>query len=305
MKIKVNANYTYETMPDYTDPVEGAKELVVSGHEISVAYIPDVVYDHKSGVDLHLHILQPKIMLEEDRTFPCVIFIKGSAWMKQQLHPEIPQLAKLAQLGYVVAEVEYRHSGIAHHPAQIIDAKNAIRYMKKHAAYYHADPEKVIIMGDSSGGHISCITGMTSNTTLFDEPNDAHYSCDVKGIISLYGAVDLTLPDGFPSTENHQLPDSPEGMLVGYNIRENPEEALRASARYYVHEDFAPVLLLHGSKDKTVFCQESVDLYRALKEAGKEVTFYIVRNADHGGAAFWTNEALAVYDQFIQDCLSR
>ena len=115
MKIKVNANYTYETMPDYTDPVEGAKELVVSGHEISVAYIPDVVYDHKSGVDLHLHILQPKIMLEEDRTFPCVIFIKGSAWMKQQLHPEIPQLAKLAQLGYVVAEVEYRHSGIAHH----------------------------------------------------------------------------------------------------------------------------------------------------------------------------------------------
>lgn len=56
---------------------------------------------------------------------------------------------------------------------------------------------------------------------------------------------------------------------------------------------------------KTVFCQESVDLYRALKEAGKEVTFYIVRNADHGGAAFWTNEALAVYDQFIQDCLSR
>ena len=70
MKIKVNANYTYETMPDYTDPVEGAKELVVSGHEISVAYIPDVVYDHKSGVDLHLHILQPKIMLEEDRTFP-------------------------------------------------------------------------------------------------------------------------------------------------------------------------------------------------------------------------------------------
>ena len=62
--------------------------------------------------------------------------------MKQQLHPEIPQLAKLAQLGYVVAEVEYRHSGIAHHPAQIIDAKNAIRYMKKHAAYYHADPEK-------------------------------------------------------------------------------------------------------------------------------------------------------------------
>ena len=85
------------------------------------------------------------------------------------------------------------------------------------------------------------------------KPNDAHYSCDVKGIISLYGAVDLTLPDGFPSTENHQLPDSPEGMLVGYNIREIQKKRFAPSARYYVHEDFAPVLLLHGSKDKTVF----------------------------------------------------
>ena len=56
---------------------------------------------------------------------------------------------------------------------------------------------------------------------------------------------------------------------------------------------------------KQFFARKAFDLYRALKEAGKEVTFYIVRNADHGGAAFWTNEALAVYDQFIQDCLSR
>lgn len=304
MKIKVNANYTYETMPDYTDYIEGAKELVVTGHEIGVRYIPDVVYDHKSDVDLHLHILQPKIMLEPDRDFPCVVFVKGSAWMKQEMYPEIPQLSRLAKLGYVVAEVEYRHSGIAHHPAQIIDVKNAIRYMKKHASTYHVDPNKVIIMGDSSGGHVSCMTGMTANTTLFDKPNDANYSCEVKGIISLYGAVDVTLPYGFPITENHQLPDSPEGMLVGYNIRENMEEAKKVCARYYVNEDFAPVLLLHGSKDKMVFCQESVDLYEDLKKAKKDVTFYIVRNADHGGAAFWTDEALQVYDEFIKRCLA-
>lgn len=305
LKIEVNANYTYETIPDYSDVVEGAKELVVNGHEIGVTYIPDVIYDHKSNIDLHLQILQPKIMLEPDRIFPCIVFVKGSAWKKQNLYSEIPQLARLAQLGYVVAEVEYRHSGIAHHPAQIIDTKNAIRYMKKNAKQYHVDPQKVIIMGDSSGGHTSCMTGMTANTELLDEPNDAHYSCEVKGIISLYGAVDVTLPYGFPTTENHQLPDSPEGMLMGYNIREHKEEALKACARYYVNETFAPILLLHGSKDKTVFCQESVNLYQALKNAGKDVTFYIVRNADHGGASFWTNEALALYDQFISHCLKQ
>ena len=303
MKIEVK-EYTYETMPDYKDQVEGAKEIVMTGEEIGVEYLPDVVYDHKDGIDLHLQIVQPKVFNHPDKTFPCVVFVQGSAWMKQDIYRNVVNISKLADIGYVVALVEYRHSGIAHFPAQIIDTKNAIRYLKANHELYHIDKNKVIVMGDSSGGHVSAMVGMTANTALFDEPINEE-NCHVRGIIDLYGAVDVTLPYGFPSTLNHQMPDSPEGMLMGYDIREHMEKAQIANAKTYANQNYAPMLILHGTKDKTVFCQESVDLYEALKAANKDVTLYLIRNSDHGGAAFWMAETVNIYHAFIQKCLSK
>ena len=119
----------------------------------------------------------------------------------------------------------------------------------------------------------------------------------------LYGAVDVTLPYGYPITLNHQKPDSPEGMLMGYDITEHLEEAKAACSKTYVNEDFPPMLIAHGTKDTMVFCQQSVDLYHALKDAGKDVQLYLLRGADHGGAAFWTEEMITVYDNFFKKCL--
>lgn len=301
MKIEVK-EYTYETMPEYDEKVEGAKEIVMTGDEIGLEYLHDIVYDHKDHTDLRLQIVRPSVFNDPERVFPCVVFVQGSAWMKQHVHRNVVNISKLADCGYVCAIVEYRHSGIAKFPAQVIDAKNAIRFMIENAQEYHVDTDKIIIMGDSSGGHVSALTGMTANTDLFDDPINEQ-PLNIKGIIDLYGAVEVTLPYGFPGTLNHQLPDSPEGMLLGYNIRENSQKAEIANAKTYVHEDFTPMLILHGTKDKTVFAQESVNLYLALKEAHKDVTLYFVKNSDHGGAAFWTKEAITIYDQFIQKCL--
>lgn len=301
MKVEVK-EYTYETMPDYSDAVTGAKEIVMTGDEIGIMYEPNVVYDTKDGTELRLQLLLPFIPNRPDAVFPCVVFVQGSAWFPQKIYANVPNLGKLASKGYVCAIVEYRHSGIAHFPAQVIDAKNAIRFLKQNCEKYHVDPESVIIMGDSSGGHTSALTGMTANTELLDEPGKT-VSCSVKGIIDLYGAVEVTLPYGFPTTLNHGLPDSPEGMLMGFNIRENPEAAKKANALSYVQEDYAPMLILHGTKDKTVFCGESVRLYEAMRDADKDVEFYFVRNSDHGGPAFWTEETVDLYDAFIRRCL--
>ncbi len=304
MKIEVKP-YTYENMPDYSDVIEGAKEICANGDEVNVDYICDVVYEHHLTGDLHLQILQPSVFNDPDRVFPCVIYVQGSAWKEQKRFRSVSRLGKLAEKGYVVAIVEYRHSGIAHHPAQVIDAKNAIRFMKKHAEEYHADVHRFILMGSSSGGQVACLAGMTAKSHLLDEPNDASITPEVAGIIDLYGAVDITLSYGFPTTLNHQTAESPEGMLVGYDIREHLEEAKGACAVSYVNEDFPPVLILHGSKDRSVFCEQSAQLYQALKKAGKDAAFYIVRHADHGGGAFWTEEAIQLYHSFIQYCFEK
>lgn len=300
MKITVQ-NYTYETMPDYSDQVPGAREIQTTGEEQEIRYIHDVIYDDR--YELRLQILVPKIFNDPEHTWPCVVYIQGSAWMKQNVYGNLVNLGKLADRGFVVAVAEYRHSGIAHFPAQIIDAKNALRFMKAHAAEYSVNPDQVIIMGDSSGGQVSAVAGMTAGLSLLDDPVFSE-NCQVRGIIDLYGAVDITLPYGFPGTLNHQRPDSPEGMMMGYDITEHLEEARAANAKTYVEEEIPPILIVHGTKDTVVFCQESVDFYEALMKAGKNTQLYLLRGADHGGPAFWTEKMLDIYEHFIMECLN-
>lgn len=296
-------NYTYETMPDYDEYVDGATEIKMSGNETEISYIPDVVYDHKDGVDLHLQLLIPICFNKPDQIYPCVAYVQGSGWMKQNVYDNVANLGRLASRGYVCAIIEYRHSGIAHFPAQIIDAKNAIRFLKANHEQYHLNPDQVIIMGGSSGGHTCTLAGMTAHTKLLDDPINEQ-NCHVQGIINQYGAVEVTLPYGYPCTLDHQLPTSPEGMLMGYNIREHEKEAEAANALSYVSLDYAPLLMIHGTKDRTVFCEQSVRLYRAMKEQGKEVELCLLRGADHGGPAFWMPEVIDLYDKFIRKCLN-
>ena len=57
----------------------------------------------------------------------------------------------------------------------------------------------MFLMGDSSGGQVSSVAGMTAKSGKLDEPINEE-SCEVCGIIDLYGAVDVTLPYGYPKT---------------------------------------------------------------------------------------------------------
>ena len=85
MNVEVK-NYTYETMPDYTEPVEGAGEIIMQGDEKGVYYIPNVVYDTPDGIPLTLQIVKPGTFSEPDRRWPCIVFVQGSAWMEQNVY---------------------------------------------------------------------------------------------------------------------------------------------------------------------------------------------------------------------------
>lgn len=300
MRIDVQP-YTYETMPEYNDEVEGAKILPRDPMAVGVRYLGPVAYDRRGGRDLVLKVLQPRVEGDRERTFPAVLYVQGSHWGRQDLYQAVASLALLAHRGYVCAVVEYRDYGVASFPAPIVDAKNAVRYLRRNAEEFHVDPARIVLMGNSSGGEIATIAGMTATTKALDDPTGPE-SCEVAGMIDLYGAVDPTMPDGFPTTLNHQRPGSPECMYMGFDLTQEPERAKAAVSKTYVNNDFGPILILHGTKDRIVFCQQSVDLYRALVAAHKDVELYLVPGADHGGDAFWSDAAVEVYDTFIKRC---
>lgn len=300
--------WTYEEFPEYTEEIEGAVWIASTGNEIGVYYRPDVEYANIDGNRLHLQILEPFNRKEPEKLYPCLVFVQGSAWMKQDMYKSNPMYAHLAEKGYVVAVVEYRHSGIAAFPAQIQDARNAVRFMKKNGRNWHADVENILIGGCSSGGHTAVFAGMLKEGDPMDASIYPDTDASVKGILDYYGSVNLLEDDYYPSTVNHHLPDSPEGMVMGgADMRKDVELRKKGTAECYItpETELPPMLIVHGTKDRTVSTVQSVSLYQKMKACGKDAELYLIEGADHGGAEFWTDEMCEIADRFMKRCIGR
>ena len=308
-------NWSYEELPEYKGNPEGAKMIETTGDETGVLYLHDVEYANVNGTPLHLQILVPNSRNahfnpfgeQEGLSRPCFVYVQGSAWMQQYVYANVPGVAKMAERGYVCAIVEYRHSGIASFPAQAKDARNAIRFLRQNAKRFGIDPERIIVAGDSSGGHTAMWAGLIRDDAGEDNLFPG-VSADTKGIVAYYGSHSLMAPDSNPTTVNHCLPDSPEGRVMGgKNLLEHPELARQLSVECNIDEDtqLPPVLLFHGTKDRTVNCEGSVIVYQRLLETGHEAELYLLKGADHGGPEFWTKQMIDLVDGFCRRCFGK
>lgn len=293
--------YTYEEYPEFNEDIEGVHYIETTGDEIGVYYRKDIVYETVDGLDRHLQILEPFTRNESNKKYPVFVYVQGSAWRKQDVYKSIPLLSRIAEKGFCVAIVEYRESSIAKFPHQAMDARNAIRYMSLHAEEFSGDSNKMFIGGSSSGGHTALLAMLLEDSDPIPEELK-NGKIDIKGILDYYGAVDMTFEDSFPDTLVHHLPESPEGMEMGCNMREHPEVAVKGSVKTYVTKeiDIPPVLILHGTKDRSVNPRQSAILYQKLKECGKEVELYFLKGADHGGSEFFTEEEINIATSFMK-----
>jgi acetyl esterase/lipase len=283
---------------------EGIKVLQADERKRSVTTILGVEYARKPGMPLHVNILMPRLEEGEDTTFPLILFVQGSAWFKQELTQQLAQLARLAARGFVIAMVEYRPSTVAPFPAQIKDARTAARFMLQHAAEYHADPERFIVWGDSSGGHTVTMLTVTDGDARFSD--EAAAPLPIRGVVDYYGPTYLGTMNDEPSTQDHDAPDSPEGMVLGgIRVSEYPELVDGASPLSYITagSPLPPFLIMHGDRDRLVPYGQSVLLYQKLVECGQKVDMYRIAGADHAGNAFWTaDETLRVTEGFMMSC---
>lgn len=297
-------NLDYVSFPKSEKKSKGMK-VIKAKEDIKSISLENVVYTIKDNTPLHLNILYPSFEPSEKNKekYPLIIYIQGSAWRKQNLGMGVGQLSRMAEKGYIIAIVEYRSSDIAIFPAQIKDTKTAIRYMLKNSEKYGVDKNKVVVWGDSSGGHTAAMVGATLNEK---EYNDEDSQLDIKAIIDFYGPTDISKMNFEPSIQDHISPSSPEGELIGkVNVLENLEKVYPTVVMNHISKEkyLPPFLIIHGNKDRLVPFGQSVLLYDKLKEENKIVEFYQLDGADHGGAPFWQEDILDIVDKFIKENL--
>jgi acetyl esterase/lipase len=245
--------------------------------------------------------------------FPLVIMVHGGGFMfgDKADGAGLTGVDQLLAAGYAVASINYRLSGEATYPAQIQDAKAAVRFLRANAAAYNLNPEKFGAWGASAGGNLVALLGTTCGVAELEGPElgNAEQSSCVQAVVDWFGPIDfLKMDEQFAGTTcpaNHNEASSPESKLVGAPIQDVQEVVATTNAMNYIDAQDAPFLIQHGSADCNIPPVQGKNLADALAAAigAENATYTLIDGAGHGGAQFQTPENLALVIAFLDKYL--
>ena len=259
--------------------------------------VDTVRYDPSFDYPAKLIIVRPS---EAAGPLPCIMYVGGSAWKKQNMAGAVRGAMPMVERGYAVACVEHRPCSVALFPAQVEDSKTAVRYMRAHAAEYAVDTDRIYAWGNSSGGHTVLLHSLTQDSSLLDNGHLGEWSCKVRAVVDLFGPSELVRE--FRIENGYQRdPDANGGLLLGDPVWEKRDVALKASPLYYVHPYAVPVLVIHGDKDRTVPIDQIEDLVARVRECGAPCESIVLPGEGHGGKAFHTPELYDRIDRFLRE----
>lgn len=262
-----------------------------------------------TSMDLKLDIIYPE---KPRHLYPCIVWICGGGWKQMDKSAHLYYLAYLASKGFVVASLQYRTSNFAQFPAQLEDIKAGIRFLKAKSKRYNIDTTKFGIMGESAGGHLAAMAGLTGNNREFDKGDYLDFSSEVQAVCTWYlpSKLDDVPPPEFvynPETDAKygELKEfiygqsSSESLLIGKNAQLCREQAVAASPVSYVTKEAPPFLIFHGTKDSIVPFSQSKLMYELLLEKNVPADFVIVDGADHADLHFFQKETWDLIVEFF------
>jgi len=228
-----------------------------------------------------LDILQPPHPAMKDRVG--VLVIHGGGWVEGTKEDALSFCLPLVAQDFVVANVEYRLAGAAPAPAAVQDVLAAAKWFHDHAADYRVDPNRIVALGFSAGGHLALLAGMLPAQNEFGPVTK------LAAILDFFGVADLS-PMLNPTPGNFVLRwMGPRPDMIDF--------ARKLSPVTYVRKDVPPILAIHGNADEVVPYQQSVRLVAELKEAGAKAELITVPRGKHG---FSGQESAKLWPQVFQ-----
>ena len=251
--------------------------------------------------DLKLSVIR-HFQTNDGTRYPVIFWFAGGGWMDTDHNVHLPNLVDFARHGYIVVGVEYRDSNKVQFPGQLEDAKAAIRYIRANAKRFQADPNRFIAMGESAGGHMASMLGVTNGLNQFDKGANLDYSSDVQVAVPFYGVVDpLTAKTGSASNDF----DFVYRNLLGAEPENAPELDSAANPLTYVNSTSTPFLIFHGTEDVVVPIKDSEKLYDALVENNVPTELYEIEGASHMDVKFLQPQVFKIVMDFLDKYLTQ
>jgi len=236
----------------FQDAASAAEALALRFDALpGVRYRPGLVYARRGDEALRLDLAVPTVRGPGS----VVLYVHGGGWHGGSRKEGTVWLAALARAGYAAATVDYRLAPKYRWPAQLDDVREAVRWLRAHAAAEGYDAQRVALIGWSAGGHLACMLALHGSQA--DEP----------GAARVYAAVALSPLTDLTAGYWDRIPHSGR-KLLGASRAEAPERYRAASPVAWVDPEDPPILLVHGLDDPVSPADQSLRLIRALRRVG-------------------------------------
>lgn len=251
----------------------------------------DVVYGRKAGMTLTLEVMQP---LQPNGIGVILInsngFRSDESWRENGFQQPNYYQAFLDR-GQTVFIVSHREGPLF--PVQDIveDIYRAVRYVRYHAAKYKVDPDRLAIVGSSSGGYLSLLvaTGVGLETDMLTTNPDAidSVSAAVQAVASFFGPADLM---NYAKEGQSLLDRSPAFAKASWGLADQPKEKqleiLKAFSPYeFITAGMPPTILIQGTRDAYVPRYQSERMWEKLKANNVASDLIMKEGGNHG----WSN----------------
>ena len=246
--------------------------------------IPNVTYHKANNRENKVDLYLPRGV---DGPVPVLMYIHGGGWRGGSKESSVLRLLPWLEKGWAVVNVQYRLAEVSLAPAAVEDCLCALRWVIRNAEEYDIDPDRIVVTGNSAGGHLALTTGMVPASAGLDRECPGNEDLSVAAIINWYGITDVGDLLHGPNMKTYAV------TWMG-SMPNRFEIAERVSPLTYVRDGLPPILTIHGDADPTVPYQHGIRLQEELTKAGVSNELHTVRGGGHGG--FNREETVAIFD---------
>lgn len=179
-------------------------------------------------------------------------------------------------------------------PVPLLDARRAIQTVRARAADYHIDPNRIVVVGFSAGGHLAALAG-----TQF-----VPGSPDAEDPIERVSSRPDYLVLGYPWLGAISMDTSHLNYCKMFHLMDQCETLYeKYDPDLYVTKDTPPTFIYHTFNDKTVPVEQSLRFFDALVKAGVPSEYHVFANGSHGSGLGKGDPALDQWPALLENWL--
>lgn len=274
-----------------------------SDTDVALEITKDLTYAVVGDQPLTLDLYRPMT----ESAVPVVLYLHGGGYRGGDKGDDERRLAGLAREGIAVASANYRLVPNATYPAQIHDAKAAIRWLRAHSAEHRLVTKAVGAWGASAGGYLASMLGLTVGDRDLEGEVGEHTaeSSTVDAVVTWFAPSDLIANSRRSWLEKLVLDEPTEhGLFARDSIPEDDDPVRAASPWARVTRSSPPFLIASGDRDRIVAEREGRTLHDVLARHGVAVSSLLLGGAGHEDPRFEEPWHLAATAAWLRQQLS-